>query len=137
MKCPKCSHIEMAPETFAGITIDRCPDCHGIWFDVFELESVLRADPRLLLSEDRHFQAPHRDEGERLNCPRCRGTYLIKLNSRERPGTIVDSCTVCYGVWLDAGEYTRLAHADLAGRIRELFGLHITEHTASVNSGHG
>ncbi|MFH1748914.1 MAG: zf-TFIIB domain-containing protein [Planctomycetota bacterium] len=123
MNCPRCTDVEMNEEQIAGVSLDRCPTCHGLWFDMLELEKLLDANPRPLLKEDARFQKLAKDEPRQLHCPRCRGTYLIKLNSRARPGTIVDSCTVCYGTWLDAGELTRLAHADLAGRLRALFGL--------------
>ena len=123
MHCPKCPDVEMAEEVVADVSIDRCPNCHGMWLDMLELEKLLEASPRSLLAEDAHFMPVKGDPGERLQCPRCQGTYLIKLNSRQRPGTIVDSCTVCFGTWLDAGELTRLAHADLAGRLKAVFGL--------------
>ncbi len=122
MKCPKCDNLEMNEETVGEIVVDRCPGCHGIWFDLLELERVLESDPRALLDEDRAFQAHPGEPGPRIQCPRCQGTYLIKLNSRLRPGTILDSCKVCYGVWLDAGELTRLAHADFLGGLRMIFG---------------
>jgi len=116
--------VELAQEEFEDITLDRCPRCRGMWLDVLELERLLEADPRALLKEDRAFRPATGDaEGRRLNCPRCKGTYLIKLNSLIRPGTILDSCTVCHGTWLDAGEYAQLARGGLAGRLRKLFGL--------------
>ncbi|MBN2446362.1 MAG: zf-TFIIB domain-containing protein [Phycisphaerae bacterium] len=122
MNCPRCENVEMGRETVEGVEIDRCPTCQGIWLDAHELEKLVAAPPRELLREDRHF-APHADAGEaQLSCPRCTGSRLIKLNSRLRPGTIIDSCTVCYGNWLDAGELTRLTGAGLAGRLRKLFG---------------
>ena len=121
MRCPACTDVEMNEETVAGVRIDRCPACHGMWFDALELEQVLEADPRPLLKEDRRFVAQGGESGPRRKCPRCQGAELIKLNSRLRPGTILDSCTVCYGTWVDAGELTRLAHNDLLGRLRDLF----------------
>lgn len=121
MNCPKCSATEMMQETVEDVTIDRCPSCHGIWLDMLELEKLLATDPRPLLEEDRVFEAAPNVAGPRINCPRCQGTYLLKLNSREHPGTIVDSCTVCYGTWLDAGELARLANVHLRDRLRMLF----------------
>jgi Zn-finger nucleic acid-binding protein len=113
----------MVEERVGEVAIDRCPSCHGIWLDMGELEKLLEADPKPLLAEDRCFQSEKGEAGPRRNCPRCKGAYLIKLNSRLRPGTILDSCTVCYGAWLDAGEFTRLARADLITRLRGLFRL--------------
>jgi Zn-finger nucleic acid-binding protein len=115
-----CDSSEMLSQTIEGVEIDRCPSCRGIWLDANELEKLLEADPRELLQEDRTSEADRQDSGRRLQCPRCEGTQLIKLNSRLRPGTILDSCTVCYGTWLDAGELTRLAGTDLVGRLRRL-----------------
>ena len=121
MDCPKCENSELTSQIVARIEVDRCPSCHGIWLDANELEKLIDADPKTLLKEDRKFAACSDDTSQPLKCPRCEGAQLIKLNSLMRPGTILDSCTICYGTWLDAGELTRLAGTDLAGRLRHLF----------------
>ncbi|MCA9254503.1 MAG: zf-TFIIB domain-containing protein [Phycisphaerales bacterium] len=121
MNCPKCPSIALESRTVDGITIDECPTCHGIWLDALELEGLLAVDATSLLAGDRRFQPQPGVEGPRLNCPKCRGTYLIKLNSRIRPGTILDSCTVCFGTWLDAGEFSRLADQGLWASMKALF----------------
>jgi Zn-finger nucleic acid-binding protein len=43
------------------------------------------------------------------------------LNSLGRPGTILDSCTVCYGTWLDAGELARLTGQELEVSLQAMF----------------
>ncbi|HPF41555.1 MAG TPA: zf-TFIIB domain-containing protein [Phycisphaerae bacterium] len=121
MNCPKCPSNALESRTVDGITIDECPTCHGIWLDALELEGLLAADATALLASDSRFHAQIGEEGARLNCPKCHGTYLIKLNSRIRPGTILDSCTVCFGTWLDAGEFARLAEQGLWASIKILF----------------
>jgi len=123
MNCPKCTASVLTEELADGVTIDRCPDCHGIWLDELELETLLEQNPRGLIREDRAFYSSPDAEGPRLNCPHCLNVPLIKLNSRIRPGTIIDSCQVCFGAWLDAGEFARLSRQDLLGRLRTLFGL--------------
>lgn len=40
MKCPKCGG-DLATETYHGIQVDRCKDCHGVWFDAGEVESLM------------------------------------------------------------------------------------------------
>jgi len=122
MNCPKCTNTELRQEVAGEISIDRCPSCHGIWLDALELERLLASNPKELLEDDRHFEAAAHVPGPRLNCPRCKGTYLIKLNSLAHRGTILDSCTVCYGLWLDAGELARLAQPDLMTRLRTILG---------------
>ena len=121
MKCPRCDSSQMDTQAVGEIEVDRCPSCRGIWLDANELEKLLAANPKNFFQEDRTFEAHAHDSGPQLQCPRCKGAQLIKLNSRLRPGTILDSCTVCYGTWLDPGELTRLASTDLAGRLRRLF----------------
>lgn len=121
MNCPKCENVEMTVETAGEVEVDRCGSCHGVWLDALELEKLIETAPKSLLSQDKQFHATPGEEGPRLTCPNCKGTPLIKLNSRLRPGTIIDSCTVCFGTWLDAGELTRLANPDLITRIKSLF----------------
>lgn len=123
MNCPRCTNVALSEEAAGPVSVDRCPTCHGLWLDELELEALLSARPSALLADDRAVTQSPAAGDARLNCPRCKDVYLIKLNSRARPGTIIDSCTVCFGAWLDAGELSRLAHADLAGRLREFFGL--------------
>ena len=121
MLCPKCSMTELREESSGGVMIDRCQNCHGIWLDELELERVLEIRPRELLEDDALFQ-PHTGEpGVRLNCPRCNGTYLIKLASLRPRGTILDSCKVCHGTWLDAGELARLAATDVRAAVQAIF----------------
>lgn len=121
MRCPNCSKIDLKDERVGGsgrdgIGIDRCPSCGGIWFDMLELENVLRLKPAELLRSDvnaaysRSAADGPAGAGPRRNCPRCEGTvYLIKMKSRAGRGATVDSCKVCFGAWLDVGELARLA----------------------------
>jgi hypothetical protein len=43
MKCPKCGFNLITGE-WHGVEIDQCTNCHGIWFDAGEAESLLRHD---------------------------------------------------------------------------------------------
>jgi Zn-finger nucleic acid-binding protein len=42
MRCPKCGH-EMAEEELAGIKVDRCAHCGGVFFDAGELDLLLQS----------------------------------------------------------------------------------------------
>lgn len=124
MNCPRCGAAELVGRNAAGIPFDHCPACHGLWVRAIELERLVAARPGGLLAEDRRNGLAARaqcgsagagDPPGGLICPHCRGVPLIKLNSRIRPGTLIDSCTVCFGVWLDPGELGRLASRGLLG----------------------
>jgi uncharacterized protein with PIN domain len=43
MKCPKCGH-DLVETNFQQIKIDRCPSCHGVWFDAGEVELMEHID---------------------------------------------------------------------------------------------
>jgi acetyl-CoA carboxylase beta subunit len=43
MKCPKCG-ADLVTEDHDGIQVDRCPECHGMWLDAGEAESLTRRD---------------------------------------------------------------------------------------------
>jgi uncharacterized protein len=43
MKCPKCGH-DLVETNFQQIKIDRCPSCHGVWFDAGEVEMMEHLD---------------------------------------------------------------------------------------------
>ncbi len=40
MKCPKCGY-DLITGAWHGVQIDQCTNCHGLWFDAGEAESVL------------------------------------------------------------------------------------------------
>ncbi len=42
-KCPKCAH-DLKEEDIAGVTIDRCVACEGIFLDRGELEEIMLRD---------------------------------------------------------------------------------------------
>ena len=47
-RCPRCRrkmHHVQAPARPAPVTIDRCPNGHGVWFDPGELEQIVAAEP--------------------------------------------------------------------------------------------
>ena len=39
MKCPKCG-FDLQETLFRGVVIDKCYNCHGMWFDENELETL-------------------------------------------------------------------------------------------------
>jgi hypothetical protein len=50
MKCPKCSK-DMAEVELAGIRVDQCSSCQGIYFDHGELEILMESkEPKGFLS---------------------------------------------------------------------------------------
>jgi hypothetical protein len=40
MKCPKCG-ADLVEEEFRKVLVDRCPECHGVWFDAGEVDKMV------------------------------------------------------------------------------------------------
>src|SRR5262245_35730879 len=99
MKCPVCQTPELAPHRIGDVGVDHCPTCHGWWLDALELERITALDAREIRRSDPAVSHADRAERSPLPCPHCGGGQLIRLSSLDRPGTVLDSCTVCYGVW--------------------------------------
>jgi len=101
MACPRCaeSSLEELPLQYMGVTVDRCVQCGGVWFDGGELERVLEVAAEGLTAPE---GAP---QSERL-CPRC----VEHMLTFEYPGTRVkvDLCGKCHGLWLDHGEFRQI-----------------------------
>jgi Zn-finger nucleic acid-binding protein len=43
MKCPRCG-ADLRMEHYSGIEVERCPECHGIWFDAREAERLVQVN---------------------------------------------------------------------------------------------
>ena len=102
LKCPKCS-AAMEKVTFEAITVDRCTSCRGLWFDAREHERLKNVGG----AEDIDLGKPKaEDRGTKvkINCPVCH-TQLIRMVDHQQPHVWFESCTVCHGVFFDAGEF--------------------------------
>ena len=106
MNCPKCQAVDLASCVVAGVELDQCPDCQGIWFDEAELEILLEVKKSDLRSLSRGKSDAELDS-KRGNCPRD-GSDLLRICSASDASLILDICVNCHGVWLDGGELSRL-----------------------------
>ena len=46
IRCPKC-HVAMSSTFVAGISIEKCPQCEGTFFDKGEVERLVRRKIKL------------------------------------------------------------------------------------------
>jgi uncharacterized protein len=107
MKCPACKN-PLREKSAGDLTLDLCyGGCGGIWFDASELE---RVDARAAATLHTVWQIPAdqaRANEPRL-CPRCPDLILERKWFSELKQVEIDQCTHCNGIWLDAGEFTRI-----------------------------
>jgi Zn-finger nucleic acid-binding protein len=109
----------MIKVAFAGVEVDRCTNCQGIFFDEFEkarmqelkgAETIDTGDAKI----GREF-----NKVGRINCPRC-GSRMIRMVDVDQPHIWFEHCTVCGGAFFDAGEFRDLKHHTVADFFRDL-----------------
>lgn len=105
MNCPKCS-ATLEAINYNDIEIDRCSDCHGIWFDHREEDELknLKGAAEVLDIGDSSVGARH-DQMENISCPRCNVTMHHVFHN----GSVeirFERCPECKGSYFDAGEFT-------------------------------
>jgi uncharacterized protein len=79
MQCPNCSETLVMTER-AGIEIDYCPKCRGVWLDKGELDKIIERSS----SED--FNRPY--ESREQKYPKHEGEY--KHQHRRKKGFLGD-----------------------------------------------
>jgi Zn-finger nucleic acid-binding protein len=87
----------------AGLVLDHCHACKGLWFDAGELEGYLARSHA-------HFDEAELDPiGETpFACPRCPGA---RLGRAYVDSVALDVCPRCRGTFLDLGEVHALLGA--------------------------
>jgi len=109
----------MESVTYADIEADRCTKCGGLWFDALEAEK-LRATPGSEVIDEGPpaGAAPVKDESPLL-CPVCQAR-MIQMTVRRQPHIRFESCTICSGWFLDAGEFKDMKEFTVAEWLRSL-----------------
>ena len=97
----------MTPETRFDVTVDRCEECGGLWFDAEELERWL-GDAHAGDIGPLESRIPARGVGSRP-CPRC--THA--LGTAGWTALVLDRCDKCRGLFVEAGEFVRLQREGL------------------------
>jgi len=106
--CPKCK-VEMRREIHAGTEVDVCPNCNGIFFDENEFSKLKDTNGiTVSIREDSSSISTNIGEEKTLNCPKCGDHSVMDKHRYLDTDIIVDSCEICGGLWLDAGEFTAL-----------------------------
>ncbi len=100
------------------MTVDVCyGGCGGIWFDADELG---RVDARGAATLHTVWQVPPSKEqaviAARL-CPRCPNQVLDRQWFSDLRRVEIDKCPTCGGIWLDAGEFTRIREETSADKL--------------------
>ena len=108
MKCPICKKT-LEQTILCNTEVDYCPKCLGLWFEDDELRWAKdQKDRNLRWLDTDLWREPEKfkiSPGKKL-CPACR----LPLYETNYGGSQikVDVCNLCYGVWLDRGEFKKI-----------------------------
>src|SRR6266487_2577445 len=116
MNCPKCIS-PMFEVTFAGVAVDRCSDCQGLFFDEFEREQLQKTKGSVAIDIGGVEVGRTFNRVDCINCPRC-GSRMIRMVDVEQPHMQFEHCTVCGGSFFDAGEFKDLKHRTILDFLR-------------------
>lgn len=94
----------MEPVTVAGIEVDRCTGCGGLWFDMLEHEDLKDADGIEALDTGDSAVGERYDHVGQVRCP-IDGQPMIRMVDKAQPTLWLESCPLCYGTFFDAGEF--------------------------------
>lgn len=118
MKCPKC-HKPMESVEYQGVEVDRCTGCHGIWFDLREADQLrVRPGSETIDTGDRAVGREMNAVGK-VECPRCH-TPMVRMVDNRQSHLWYEACTLCNGMFFDAGEFTDFKKETVMDRIRDL-----------------
>jgi Zn-finger nucleic acid-binding protein len=105
--------------SYDEIKVDRCTQCHGLWFDTGELEA-LRND---IWMADYILDPGDAKVGKKYNkivaihCPECEVDMKQEFDE-EQPHIIYETCPAGHGTYLDAGEFTDLVNKTFWDRFK-------------------
>ena len=117
MQCPKCQSSFEQVTTPAGV-VDRCTGCRGLWFDMLEHEDLKPHAAAIDVGDA--AEGAKQNANDRIACPHCPNSPLIRMVDPAQPHIWFESCTVCYGRFYDAGEFRDYAEFTLAEFFRGL-----------------
>jgi Zn-finger nucleic acid-binding protein len=108
--------------TYKGVTIDRCADCRGIWFDEGEAERLKNEWMSEFLDDGDPKEGQEFDSLKKtVYCPRCdEPTPMDKLYDPKQTHIWYEACPKGHGKFFDAGEFTDWIYNTVLDRVREI-----------------
>ncbi|MBP7937188.1 MAG: zf-TFIIB domain-containing protein [Phycisphaerae bacterium] len=117
MKCPKCQ-ADVKPVVIAGIEVERCGGCGGLWFDAGEAPKLKMIHGSEAIDKGQAGISGTTERPSPVSCPKC-GTRMIQMVDLDQPHIHYEGCAVCYGMFFDAGEFRDYKEHTLLERLRD------------------
>ena len=121
LNCPKCG-AAMERVSVGTDSVDRCTACKGLFFSAESHEHLMEMKGAEAIDTGARSDEP-RDQKVRIQCPACHA-QMIRMVDRHQPHIWYESCPVCFGVFMDAGEFREQKQRRLVNVLRDMFHPH-------------
>jgi uncharacterized protein len=111
MNCPKCE-VQLENKPLAGIDIDECAKCSGMWFEKDELRQAKdKTDSDLNWMDFEIWKNVDNFllTSKQKPCPACKSNMVATEYADTK--VTIDCCPKCDGIWLDKGEFEKIIFA--------------------------
>ncbi|MDA7746525.1 zf-TFIIB domain-containing protein [Psychromonas sp.] len=106
MKCPRTGTL-LKTVKVGKIEVEISEQSGGVFFDNLELQQFdekHEKEGEVLAAHLRKFTPAKTNDKERINCPKCTTTVMMRHYYSPQQIIEIDECPSCAGIWLDAGE---------------------------------
>lgn len=103
MQCPRCQE-SLHTGSLHGRSIDCCRMCSGVWIKRSEFGAIVRETNAV-----EGLLPPIGPCPDTMNCPQC-GKSMTAFDYAYDSGVSLNQCNVCQGVWVESGQFQRIAH---------------------------
>jgi Zn-finger nucleic acid-binding protein len=104
--------------THEGVSIDRCTNCHGLWFDDDEATQLKSKQGSEAVDTGDPAEGQKWDSHADINCPRC-GKEMDKSADPKQKHIWYEVCND-HGMFMDAGEFADFKEESLLDCFRSL-----------------
>ncbi len=111
MLCPKCD-ADMDDVETHGLTVKRCSSCMGLWFDRSKHEYLKKEKDSVDIDTGDKEMGKVFDRKRDIICPDC-SHPMIKMVVADQPHIHYESCSKCFSVFFDAGEFRDFVEKDI------------------------
>ena len=119
MECPKCTSL-MEDIEIEGIIIKRCTYCKGLWFNSAEHEYLKSREGGEKIDSGDPDTGKDFNKIEDIFCPACSAS-MIKMVDARQPHIWYESCSNCFSVFFDAGEFSDFVEENITDFFKDLF----------------
>ncbi len=119
MNCPKCRSL-MEQLVYDSIEVDRCTNCHGLWFDMLEAEQLRSMEGAESIDIGDPKKGELYNRLARVKCPRCDTQMEITVDE-DQSHIWYELCYVCHGMFFDAGEFRDYKERNVLNYFKALF----------------